>query len=363
MDCTVDTCLPAVTQTDADQYGHGTASAALASGGEAMGDDYRGVTRATLDSYKVYAWVPDEGRLAANGPEVLNAFQEAVTADHSFIIAELTDSLGLYGSFSSAADWAYDEGIAVFAAGGNDPIAPLPQPANAPRAMGIGMYCINSPTIHGTTGTTPDGRLKPDVVAPTGLRTAANCTQTPCTDSDLANFGGTSGATPSAAGAALLMRNVMSPTGAWMPPGAIYALLALCGDKNGLDPTDGAGRLTLPKDGYLYSSWISLKPGEVRNIEVDPVNPRTVGLDAAIWWPEYGTSDHGFPAKNERATITLSLTSPGMSASSCAVSGSVVQRASLRANGNTGRWTMTISAPVMPDGETRDVFYAIWERP
>ena len=103
-------------------------------------------------------------------------------------------------AISTAADSAFDAGAVVIAANGNNGpnSSTVNTPANAHKVIGVGNFDVQtlSQIQSQSRGPAPDNRFKPDIQAPTNTETASNSS-----DSALRVFGGTSGATPYAAGA------------------------------------------------------------------------------------------------------------------------------------------------------------------
>jgi len=279
--------------------GHGTSSAAILVGngrvpgcGQAGEEWFRGVTHATLDALQVYR--PD-GRLSVSA--AIRGIEIAIERGAQVIVAEMQecdepDVAGL----EVAADNAYDAGAIVIAANGNQPGGANGVPARARKAIGVGAYYLEGdPSDYQfASGPTADGRRKPDLVAPTNTETAGR------TGVDaMRSFDGTSGATPYAAGAALLLANWvrgnMEQTDVSLDPGQVYALLILSGDRDGkYDSTTatGAGRLRLPSRGFTQfgKTWVDTTLREV-DIPIELPREGAVSVSAAIWWPETAVAD------------------------------------------------------------------------
>jgi len=150
-----------------------------------------------------------------------------------------------------------------------------------------------SPSFTQGRGPTVDKRTKPDVQAPTNTETASNgCVRhKDCrhfrSDGAILPFGATSGATPYAAGAAALLRNLVAGAQKTndVDPGIVYALMILSGQKPDLCDDRGAGPLRLPTDGTLFWGAVSVKAGETFEVPIHVPSPQRI-LDAALWWPE-----------------------------------------------------------------------------
>jgi serine protease AprX len=122
------------------------------------------------------------------------------------IVAEMQGGGDDLSAISRAADAAFDAGAVVIAANGNNgpSASTVNTPANAHRVIGVGNFDVQTQNqvTSQSRGPAPDGRFKPDIQAPTNTETASNAF-----DTAFRSFGGTSGATPYAAGAAALLRN------------------------------------------------------------------------------------------------------------------------------------------------------------
>ena len=191
-----------------DCWNHGTKSAGIITGNANSGAAFRGVTAITLDSFKVYPSITQGGRCMGflDQAAVLRAFQTAVAVLDRVIVAEMQGGGDDLSPISSAGDGAFDAGAVVIAANGNNGSAAstVNTPANAHRVIGVGNFDVQTlaQIADQSRGPAPDGRFKPDIQAPTQTETASAAS-----DTALAGFSGTSGATPYAAGAAALLRN------------------------------------------------------------------------------------------------------------------------------------------------------------
>ena len=361
LDCNELGCTPNLSQVDAFRpSGHGTAAAAILAGGGALGSQHKGVTQGAVTSYKVFG-VSDDGTIRVSPMGAAWAMSDALAAGQRVIVVEIADGDGSYGSMTQAANWAYDWGAVVVAADGNARTSAIPEPANAPRALGVGACCVATPDVFNashTWGPTPDQRVKPDLAATTSVRTAA-------TDGTaLSPFSGTSGATPFVGAAALLLRNWMESGGTVVEPGQVYATLSLCGRNAGVDAsTGGAGRIELPGDGAVWWGRIDVASGESWTLPI-PADVAAGTLQAAIWWPEYGGDGMGFPRNDERARIALTVLDPATGATITSdVTGSVFQRARLsRSPAASGNWKIRLDGLWVP-GDARQVYWATWSRP
>jgi serine protease AprX len=233
------------------------------------------------------------------------------------------------------------------------------------RAIGVGECCITTPDVayvSGAWGSTPDGRIKPDVAGPTGIWTAAALA-----DGNFRSFPGTSGALPLVAGAARLLKDWMAREGRLVTPGNVYAMILMCGQRGMVDTREGVGPIHLPGAGTIW--WgppMTIGAGDSLTVDFDAPDGTVSQLDVAIWWPEYDTSASGFPAVDKRGWVSLQAIDPdGRWATPGEIQGSVLQRVSLRRDSNMapGTWKMSVSGRYMPEGESRQVYWAAWARP
>jgi serine protease AprX len=297
-DCN-DTAAANFNATD-DCWNHGTSSAGIITGNATQGNQYRGVTAITLDSLKVYpAGVRNpQTNLCTGGLNTTAAvlgFERAVEIGDRVIVAEMQGSGNSSSAISAAADAAFDTGAVIIAANGN--FGPgersVRAPANAHKVIGVGAFDVQTleQYAYQSEGPTEDDRIKPDIQAPTNTETASNVSNTA-----LKVFGGTSGATPYAGGAAALLRNFMRGTSLTIDPGHVYARLILSGQQPfPFNNTSGAGRLRLPTDGLNWwgKTFVSRVPPVATTVDI-PINaPNAITtLDAAAWWPESASQSH-----------------------------------------------------------------------
>lgn len=280
-----------------------------------MGNVYRGVTKAKVDS-----WSIGMGSIFDQG--TVDAFLKAVGRAAYHGNAVLSASVGLMepstSAMASAFDDAYDAGIMAIAAVGNYGAWPdvsgtcdlwpqfesVTSPASAHKAIAVGYYNVKDPDEDPTCDTTPcdsgpptgdwkrqslgpteDGRIKPDILMPT--RTETGCA---LSNSCISTYCHSSGATPYAAAAALLLYNFYNLNGLSASAGKVYASLIGFGDMGypWILSMLGAGKVKL---GDLTSSrWITgrryVSQDENEEFVFPVVNGTECQLSAAIWWPE-----------------------------------------------------------------------------
>lgn len=322
------------------------------------------MTRITLDSWKVYPTAFDAsgncvGRLEL--APVLRAFQNAVRVGDRVIVAQIQGLEDDRSFISQAANNAFDAGAVIIAANGNrgPTIGTVSSPANAHKAIGVGSFDVQTLAQESTQsrGPTRDGRIKPDIQAPTNTETASNAS-----DTALRIFGpGTSGATPYAGGAAALARNFLLSVQQPIDPGQVYAYLILAGQQvYPFNNTTGAGPLYLPRLDDVNVVFFGKSLLRTRDRDDIPLN---IGagfnlLDAAIWWPE--TIQLPGQASEEHIDFDLFLLDPnGATVARSRDNESVFQRA--RATGAplaAGRWTLRIAAPYFRVGVEKPVYWA-----
>jgi hypothetical protein len=329
-----------------DCWNHGTASAAIITANNNQGNDFRGVTGITLDSFKVYPTATPCGGL--DQAAAIRGFQTAVQVLDRVIVAEMQGGGDHNSAIAVAADAAFDAGAVVIAANGNNGPASstVNCPANARRVIGVGNFDVQTlaQIPSQSRGPTADGRFKPDIQAPTNTETASNA-------SDTAHmvFTGTSGATPYASGAAALLRNWLRGSSFSIDPGQVYAFMILAGQQPyPFNNDSGAGRLVLPTGGV--ATWGKVNVSNNLTIDIPFTMPagRPHDLDAALWWPESGTHND----------IDLSLVDPaGVVRDSSISIGSVFERCRVAGPVASGTWLVRVhgfSVPAAPQA----VFWA-----
>ena len=315
-----------------DCWNHGTSRGAIIVANNTRGNAFRGVTGITLDSFKVFGTSFDATTGLCNGGLTTAAgvrgFQAAVVVLDRIIVAEMQNT----GSDTS---------------GNNGPNASTVNvPAIAHKVLGVGaVNVVTGNQMNGQSrGPAADNRFKPDIQGPNGTETASNgCGwQQNCTgagagsDTAYRVFGGTSGSTPYAAGAAGLLRNWLRGASFSIDPGQVYAQLILSArDPFPFDNTIGAGVLSLPVNGYAWWGKVSVGDDETIDMPINIPWPAARNFDGALWWPETAAQTHN--------DIDLRLVRPDGSVADWSVSiPSVFERARADGAAATGTWKVRI---------------------
>jgi serine protease AprX len=336
-----------------DCWNHGTKTAGIITGNANSGAAFRGVTAITLDSFKVYP----SGCGGLDEVAVLRAFQVAVAVLDRVIVAEMQGGGDDLSSISMAADAAFDAGAVVIAANGNNGslAGTVNTPANAHRAIGVGNFDVQTQgqIASQSRGPAPDGRYKPDIQAPTQTETASSAS-----DTALASFGGTSGATPYAAGAAALLRNWLRGSSFSIDPGQVYAQLILSGQQTyPFNNTSGAGPIQLPTNGWAWWGKVSVANGATVDIPLGIRGANANTFDGALWWPEWAFR-FIFGRIEIHNDIDLYLVDPAgvVRASSISIP-SIFERARVGGRVAPGTWKLRIRGYDVPGG-SQTVYWA-----
>jgi hypothetical protein len=208
-------------------------------------------------------------------------------------------------------------------------------PGNARKALAIGAADVNSLALQDYSGRGPtaDGRTKPDLLGLTNVNTASNAF-----DTAWRQFSGTSAATPNAAGATALMRNLIrnAPD---ISPGYVNAFMILVGRNvanAANDNNNGAGIIQCPTNGSLFQGAVTINPNQTVDVPLSLTG--AVGfVDAALWWPETSTQTH--------SDVDLFLVDPsGIGRASSASGPSVFERARATTGLTAGTWKVRITA-------------------
>ena len=352
------TCDSGLNVNPDDVFNHGTAAAAILTGNLNLGNDFRGVTSAFVDSFRVFR--PD-GQLDQDAAR--RAFELAETSLCKVIVAEIQGEHDEQSLLALAADSAFDAGAAVIAANGNFGLVGkrVTSPARAHRAIGVGAFDIatSGQLAEQSRGPTDDKRIKPDVSGPTGTL-SANTAGPPKI------FDGTSGATPYVGGAAALLRSWLIDEKGTTDPGHVYAQLILHG-RNVSEPGNkvdahlnddsGAGPLRLRRDGTATWAKVEVLAGQDADLTVDLGVGGAQRLDAAVWWPESGT---GGDVHN---TLTLTVVDPsGNSRPTGSTPESVYERCSVR-NPGAGTWVVRVHGAAVAGPAAQEAYVAAFAQP
>lgn len=350
-----------------DCHDHGTSSAAVLDGNGSLGDGTRGVTDIIVDRWKVWIAGPPmcSGFDSITSDAVVRAFQAGLLVlDRTFAV-DIQPKEPQNGVMATAANKTFDAGAVVVAANGNCAVddtcktlvgPPVPgtvrSPAVAQKVFGVGAFNV----VNGTTGDyqgrgpAPDGRVKPDIQAPTDVKTASAENPTALK----LRFGGTSAATPFATGAAALMRNWLKKFNTF-DPGSTYARLILSGDQvfsalpgrsfPGYSNVHGAGHMRLPDLCSVTTNWGKVTVQSFFRgtpvVEIPILVTSGDSLEAAIWWPEEAFAKHN--------DIDLVVIDPlGTQRASALSAPSVFERAVVVGPLLAGTWKLQISGYSLP---------------
>jgi serine protease AprX len=347
-------------RADICEEGHGTSTAAILTGNGAWGDEFRGITESTVNSFRVY---PDPAGSDGcsndcNVDAVLQAFDMSSSINDDIIVVEVAavGSLSDMNAITRAADHAYDRGAVVVAAVGNN--GSLGQPGKARRALGVGSFLVqcDETDILESSGRTVDHRPKPDLQGPTQTITAGNHSTDMANQGDASQmFDATSGATPYIGGAAALVRSWLDdqagPAGGPVDPGQVYAELLLAGDQ--LAPFNhlrlGAGPIRLTIDPLHWFSRESMEPGTL-DIPIDLPVTAAGTLAVAAWWPD-SLVVHGQHRESNHSELALQLIDPtGRPVALAEDSKSVFLRVEAPIGTLRGRWILRIDGRDLPRG-------------
>ena len=331
-----------------DFWDHGTSTAAILTGNNDLGDASRGITASWIDSWKVY----DSAGLDTTA--VHRGYDEAVAWGDQIVVAEIQSTQGPTGSIADDADDAFDAGTITIAANGNygPGAGSVASPACAHKAIGVGNYDVDSlaAIASQSRGPTSDSRYKPEIQAPTNTDTASTSGV-----ATINNFGGTSGATPYAAGAAAVFADWFGVTSLTTASGGkIYAALINGGpeDWGNFDNTEGTGKFALPLNGTLFLGSRSVSNNDNEYVDFN-VPAGAQQISAAIWWGENPSNTH--------RDIDLYLRRPDGSTSESSISSvSVFEHVRVTAPITSGLRDIRIYGYDVPAFQNVTVYYAIW---
>lgn len=335
-----------------DYWNHGISSASILTANSALDNNYRGVTRFNVDGYKIY------NSTGLHTTATLSGFQAAVANASDVIVAEIQAGKG--SSITTAADNAYNSGVAVIAAAGNygsQGAGSVRSPGEAHKAIAVGAVDYSTLVTESYQGRGPesDGRVKPEIQGPTYTTAASNAgywsTQ---------SFGGTSGSTPYIGGAATLLGWWMNSTGLWVYPGYIYNQLILWAN-NFTDPatnnTRGAGLLRNPPPGYGFGGargYVNLNASQYYE-HTRTISGTAYDLTAALWWPEGAAQTHN--------NIDLQIIDPsGVVRASSTGTGSVHEKARVSGLLATGTWKVRMTRGSGGSAGSQQVFFGYYSK-
>ena len=247
-----------------DCEGHGTGVAGIAAGlpyeWPDAGESFAGgvAPGASILAYKAMRFIDCNDGSFSSG-NVIAAIDDAVLRRDTYNVVAINLSLGggiFSGGPCDSRSWSYahaienavEAGIAVFAAAGNDANKQqMSSPACISNAIAVGSVYDNNFAPYGLSyGVCSDARLLPkmptcysnsspflDVLAP------SEPLESIAWDGDVTSFGGTSGATPYAAGAAALLAEYTADRGLpQLTPGQLRSALKTSGEPI-TDPANG----------------------------------------------------------------------------------------------------------------------------
>lgn len=327
-------------------WNHGTSSAGLLTGNDRLGAQYRGVTAISTDSWQIYT---ADG---LNTTAAVRAIQAGIAAFDKVLVGEIQANESDNGTIATAADNAYDAGVIFVSANGNfgPNASTVRSPGIAHKVLGVGGFMTDGGAQYNNQGRGPanDSRYKPDIQAPTSSETASNAS-----DTALQVFTGTSGATPYAAGAAMLAHNWLRQFGTY-DNGQTYAFMILYGQREWpYDNTVGAGPIQMATNGHAW--WGKVSVGNHVNIDI----PITLGagkrdFDAALWWPESQTQSHN--------DVDVHLIDPsGVERAKGYSAVSVFERTGVNGAVDAGTWIVRIRGYSVPT-DSQTVYWAVHVR-
>ncbi|SFL56494.1 S8 family peptidase [Azotobacter beijerinckii] len=327
-------------------WNHGTSSAGLLTGNDRLGAQYRGVTAISTDSWQIYT----AGGL--NTTAAVRAIQAGIAAFDKVLVGEIQANESDNGTIATAADNAYDAGVIFVSANGNfgPNASTVRSPGIAHKVLGVGGFMTDGGAQYNNQGRGPanDSRYKPDIQAPTSSETASNAS-----DTALRVFTGTSGATPYAAGAAMLAHNWLRQFGTY-DNGQTYAFMILYGQREWpYDNTVGAGPIQMATNGHAW--WGKVSVGNHVNVDI-PITPGAGkrDFDAALWWPESQTQSHN--------DVDVHLIDPsGVERAKGYSAVSVFERTGVNGAVDAGTWIVRIRGYSVPTG-SQTVYWAVHVR-
>jgi hypothetical protein len=361
-----------------DNFNHGTAAAHILTGYGSNGDQTRGVTDSRVNSWKVWTHLPWPNTLDFSA--VIIALESAIDNFDEVILVNVQIPALPGNDINKAANNAYNTGKIVIAPTGNcsvndactDPEGtPRPgtvrAPGSASKVIAVGAVDVvtsQTPDYQGY-GPTGDGRMKPEIQAPTGVCAASLCEESSPSlpGSSMCAFvdetgtatmlrAGTSFSAPFAAGTAALIKNKLNYSFLLSRPGSIYARLILAGKNASPNARKGAGLIRLPSCGTtmhgmrLFQSTSSNFLGFSYGVAEFPIDvgQSNKSLNVAVWWP----SPEGFLANHTDFDVQLIDPNGNVRASGDLPSGSFErirysEPGSLGSTLQSGTWNIRVS--------------------
>jgi len=340
-----------------DKCNHGTKTAGVIAGNNNLGDTYRGISGIKVDIYKILTF--NGTKCTGTTDAAVKGMQAAVQQLEKVIVGAFGSAEGEDSSISTAADDAFDAGAVVIIANGNSGpgAGTVTAPGNARKVLGIGAVDVETFARYPeqSEGPTGDGRIKPDLVAPTNVVTAS-------ADSNLvAVYGGTSSASSHAGGAAAVFRNFLRGTATDVEPGHVYAGMILGGSNPGgfFDNVQGAGKLKLmpppPSSNAIYQKFSLTSSdgssiGVQFNVTIPADTPSACRFSGSLWWGEKAGTHNDYD---------LQLIDPNGVVRAVSASGpSVFELARVNAPLQAGTWKVRVF-PYRPVTGSQKVYGAI----
>jgi hypothetical protein len=305
-DTTKCTDCPEGNPRDLCKKGHGTSTAGILVGHKALFTGQEGMTSATLDWYSVYDQPCTENcggttpNASVNACAAVRAIEFAIRRGNPVLIAEIAVTGDDRDPIDRSAAHAFETGTAVIAAAGNTPDGdPVATPAREATVIGVGARYLD-PWV-ADTDTRPfqrfgsvNGRLKPDILAPTETEAPSRCS-----DHSFTFFGFTSGATPYVGGTASILNEWLFQKAGVTDPGNTYAQIIVSGSLTGpfTNAKCGVGLLGVaPPSSTRWVGKTELGSNGSVTIDLPGATNDLVSIDAALWWPEQertnGTRPH-----------------------------------------------------------------------
>lgn len=340
--------------------GHGTGVAAIIQGNNSLGFQHQGATGFGIDSFKASSGCTAHVDVGLAVADIDRALENAVAYGDEVINMSIGINVSIPDGITAeqdvtalGADNAYNAGAVVVAASGNDVV--LDCPGCAHKALTVGAYDVETVfdlMSYSGHGPATDGRIKPDVIAPTCAETASNDGP-----NALEPLCGTSGAAPMASAAAMLTRSALQqnvPSVDINEAGYVYAAMHMFARNMGsIDDDTGSGPVNMRGCGRFWFGKTDINSsGDTVSIPMTLTPPYGTGsMKAAIWWPESASQDHN--------DIDLALISPsGNTVDESDEAESVFER--VKGSGfaaTSGTWRLEITGFDIQDGP-QEVYFA-----